>query len=581
MAVAQSAKTVDAGTTWTVDQTTQLSNLTIGEKAKLSAPLGHSLTMTVNGVETAMKAGTYSGNIVLTVADDILVKYNDMGDTLKHLFRTAVYIDDGKYVASKSVPTAVVGGSVTDTEAKDLSLTSKSDKFNGIIVEGNSKYTIDNPVIDFTGNGGNDFVGFGAGIKSSGKADVTVNNAKVVTRGSIRTAIFVGGESTMHVNNSSIEVFNGPLPANKASGIRESPMDQVPWGLGLVGNIRATNLVDHGTAYYNHSHIKSQGWGALSIDDAQHVRLFVTDSTIETVESGYGAYSIGDSIDTFKHSTLKVASVGLIMASEGSGVFTDGTTVNSGLYGVMIHNAGGGHLTIEKGSSFHTKNAVIEVKSSGTNIDVDGAQLQADNGVILQAMVNDDIGPAGDASAVGPATGPNVPAGGGPGTMTSDGSPTVPPSGGPNVVSKKTYSKDIIANFKNVTLTGDFFNGRPNEGELTINFEKSTIQGAISTTTTKPENGVAPNSATRAMVGRVLNTIAATNDKYGLKLSLDGASKWTVSKTSYLTSLTIAKGGTITAPEGQNLAMTVNGKRVPVKAGSYNGKIVLEVSPKA
>jgi hypothetical protein len=283
---------------------------------------------------------------------------------------------------------------------------------------------------------------------------------------------------------------------------------------------------------------------------------------------------------------LKVAGVGLIMASEGSGVFTDGTTVTSGRYGVMIHNAGGGHLTIEKGSSFNTKNAVIEVKSSGTNIDVDDAQLHADNGVILQAMVNDDIGPAGDATAVGPGGttgpgGPNVPAGGGPGTMSANGSPTVPPGGGPNVAAKKTYSKDVFANFRNVNLKGDFFNGRPGEGELFLKFEKATIEGAISTTTTQPEGGTAPNSTTREMVGRVLNTPAASNGKFGLKLSLDSASKWTVSKTSYLTSLTIAKGGAVNAPEGQTLTMTIDGKQVPVKAGSYRGKIVLKVAPKA
>ena len=583
VAVAQSAKTVDAGATWVVDQTTQLSSLTIGEGAKLSAPSGHSLTMTVDGVETAMKTGTYTGNVVLTVADDIVVHYSDMGSILTHHFRTAVYIDNGKYVPEKSVAAAVVGGSVTDTETKDVSLTSKSDKFNGIVVVGDSKYTITNPVINFAGNGGNDFVGFGAAIKSSDKADVTVNNAKIVNKGSIRTAIFVGGESTMHVNNTSIEVFNGPLPANTASGVRESPMDQVPWGLGLTGNIRATNIVDHGTAYYNNSHIKAQAWGALSIDDAKHVRLNVSDSTIETVESGYGAYSIGDSIDTFKHSTFNVAGVGVIMAAEGSSVFTDGTVVNSKRFGVMVHGGGGGHITIDKGSIFNTKNAAILLKSTGVNIDIDNAQFHAENGVILQAMVNDDTGMMGGPGMPGGAAGPGGAGGpGGPGGAAGGPGMGIPASGGPGTgASTKQYSKDIIANLKNVDLKGDFFNGRTGEGELILNLEKACVTGAISTTTTKPEGGKAPNSETREWVGRVLNTPTATNEKFGLKLTLDSASKWTVSRTSYLTSLTIAKGGAVEAPQGQSLTMTVDGKQVPVKAGSYKGKIVLAVTPKA
>ncbi len=595
-AQAATAKTVTAGTTWVVDKTTQLSSLTIGKDAKLGAPSGHSLVMTVNGVETAMKAGTYTGDIVLTVADEIFVKYSDMGKELKYYFTTAVYVDNGKYILGKSVAAAAVGGTVTDTEAKNLSITSKGDNFNGIVVVGDSKYTIDNLKIDFTGNGGNDFVGFGAGIKSSGKADVTVNSANIVTRGSIRTAIFVGEHSTMHVNNSSIEVFNGPEPANTAFGKRVAPMDQVPWGLGLTGNVRATNLVDYGTVYYNNCHIKAQGWGALSVDGAEHVRMYVTNSTIETVDSGYGAYSIGDTIDTFKHSTFNVASVGLIMAAEGSDVLTDGSVLNSKGYGVVVHSAGNGHLTIDKGSTIHSKYAAIEVKSSGVNILVDNAKIQADNGVILQAMVNDDTGamggpgmPAGG-GAGGPGQGGPNPGGPGAGGQNNGGAAGVGQSGNPMAPggpgdtrgpeAQRKTDPNIVATFKDVNLEGDFFNGRTGEGDLILSLENATIAGAISTTTTKPSNGKAPTSETREWIGRVVNTLTQTDEKHGLKLTLDSASKWTVSRTSYLTSLTLAKGAVVEAPQGQSLTMTVNGKQETIQAGSYQGKIVLAVALK-
>ena len=45
--------------------------------------------------------------------------------------------------------------------------------------------------------------------------------------------------------------------------------------------VRATNLVGNGTLYLEDSHVRAQGWGALSTDDASRVRMFVKDSLIE------------------------------------------------------------------------------------------------------------------------------------------------------------------------------------------------------------------------------------------------------------------------------------------------------------
>ena len=48
-------------------------------------------------------------------------------------------MDYGKVVPSKSVAAGVVGGEMTDTEAKNITITSKGEKFNGIIITGDSK----------------------------------------------------------------------------------------------------------------------------------------------------------------------------------------------------------------------------------------------------------------------------------------------------------------------------------------------------------------------------------------------------------------------------------------------------------
>ncbi|KAH2813745.1 hypothetical protein KXV85_004925, partial [Aspergillus fumigatus] len=156
--------------------------------------------------------------------------------------------------------------------------------------------------------------------------------------------------ATVHVNDAEIEVLNGTLPAGYKFTVDMGKMMEVPWMLGLSGNVRATNLVDYGTVYYNRSHIRAQGWGAVSTDDSIKVRMFVKDSLIETVESGYGCYSIGDSVDSFSHSIIRAADIGCIMAAQGSILISVGTRVEAGQYGVMMHSAaGGGQLVIDKG----------------------------------------------------------------------------------------------------------------------------------------------------------------------------------------------------------------------------------------
>ena len=45
-----------------------------------------------------------------------------------------------------------------------------------------------------------------------------------------------------------------------------------------------------------------------------------------------------------------------------------------------------------------------------------------------------------------------------------------------------------------------------------------------------------------------------------------------------LTSLTVAEGAALAAPEGQKVTMTVDGKETEIKAGTYKGDIVISVT---
>jgi hypothetical protein len=54
--------------TWTVTDTSYLTALTIATSANIKAPKGYEVTMTVDGSEKATRAGSYKGNIVLTLS---------------------------------------------------------------------------------------------------------------------------------------------------------------------------------------------------------------------------------------------------------------------------------------------------------------------------------------------------------------------------------------------------------------------------------------------------------------------------------------------------------------------------------
>lgn len=520
--------TVGSNETYEVTETTTLSSLTIEDGGAMEASDGYSLTMTVDYVETPIEAGSYEGDIVLTITDQIAVTYGSL-DTV--YWRTAVYVEDGEYDSDKSVEASWETGTVTDSTATDLTITSIGENFNGIVVLGDSTYTIDSPVINFTGNGGNDFSGYGAAIVSKDTSNVTVNDAEIINTGCVRTAVFAGGTSTMTVNDSVIEVNNGTLPDDYETNTTMGEMMEVPWQLGLVGNCRATNLVGSATANYNNTSITAQGWGCLSTDDADGVTLNATNCTISTIESGYGAYCIGSgTVDTFSNCTVDVADMAMILCQGGHGIFTDGTTVDSGRFGVMAHGESA-TLTIED-STFNTEETVIQFKSTGGSITVENSTLDSDTGIILQTMMNDD---------------PNY--------------------------SSSTSVDDLDATFGDMDMTGDLVNAM--YGTVIVTLENSSITGAITTATAESTGTI--SQETYYNIGDVTNTYETTG--YGMTVSLDSGSSWVVDTASYLTGLTIASGASVSAPDGYTLTMTVGGVETDIESGSsYSGVIVLTVN---
>lgn len=123
------------------------------------------------------------------------------------------------------------------------------------------------------------------------------------------------------------------LPYDYEDNVMPGNMRRVPWMHGLRGNCRATNLADYADALYEDCTITSEGWGVMSTDGVRRCRLTLKNCDVAvTGPSGYGAFSIGDCIDTFEDCRIDVPDYALIMANEtASGTFKN-TKVDAGRF---------------------------------------------------------------------------------------------------------------------------------------------------------------------------------------------------------------------------------------------------------
>jgi hypothetical protein len=586
---------------WVVEKSTGLRSLTIDEGASLAAPAGKSLTMTIDGVGTTIQPGSYRGNIFLTVSDELLLPASGLMRKGKpRPYRTAILIKDGKYIKEKSIPAIVHGGKVTDSATVGATIYGCEESFNGIIILGDSTYTIDGLNIDFEGMGRNDWIGLGAGIYCGDNAKVTVNNSTIKLHSITRCA--------MHACGHSVTTFNNCLLSNV------SP--QTDWmnpGNGFSGSNRTTQECDYATTYYNNCHIISNGWGALSHDGGLQCRMYLKDSTIEVVGArahGYGAFSIGDCFVSYDHCTVNVQGYPLLMGNvEGKcdGEIVGGTVINSTRFGVKIRGTVGSELKVDN-AIFNTASSTFVVTEANAYMNINSAILNPANGIILQLA--DGLG-----------------------ASDPDGKFYIPEPKADTVITGRDLTKtkpkiDVFMTVSNTNVTGDFYNSTTNlnakrtspppaldeDGKpivlgvppevleyalpdeprlpdlppeeerqgprnLDLKFVNTRVKGVISAATAVYQEGI--KVIDNYVNGRETDSIIQTAHEpvnNGVILSFDKDSVWTVTGTSYLTSLNIAKGAVIKAPEDKTLTMTVDGVKKTIAPGTYKGKIVMTVA---
>lgn len=593
-AAAGDSVTVAAGQTWIVARTTRLRSLTIEPGGTVLAPDGQSLTMTVDGVETGQRltatggtdtrlvAGAYHGRIVLTVAAAHLVPWQ----ALIFPFRQALYVEDGGVDAVRA---AVTGGKFGASAADGIGIASTGEAFDGVYVADGS-YTVTRSRIALRGNGRSDFVGYGAAVVGTGSGTrLVLDGVDIDNQGSVRTGVVADDGSNVIVKNSRIRTRDGVLPADYQSTVDLTYMQQAPWMLGLVGNVRATNLLGTDTkASYLNSSIYSEGWGVLSTDTGQDTHLTAVDSTIGTGSEGYGSYAIGNATEEFLGSSFDVGtyaainrggsihygdstpaavaaldtSLGLgLSARELAALPVRHTTIDSARWGVMWHGAG--TVAIDGGTRLDTARATFLDKGQQVGIAVDGshgARLTPRDGVLLQMMEDDDPGP----QMVD-------------GKLLNTGvyhEPTGAPAKTPGFDVTAAHPTDATATFSHIALRGDFYNGLRQARNLVLTLDDSRLAGVVSATTTRHAIDTI-TSADYEQLGQVTDTAGPVLNN-GVLVDLRGGSTWTVTGLSYLSRLSIGAGAAVV---GKHLTMTVDGTPTrPLAGRTYTGAIVLTAS---
>lgn len=585
---------------------------------------GYYLTMTVDGVEVPYVVGkAYTGNVEFKVTPALgKIGSLDTHDSNNYKHRTALYVNKDGIVKENSVLSAILTGTrgqYTENGVNGIIVNSETPGFSSIIVENNkgngTKYftikdSVFNAFTDSDGSDASDFTGYGAAISGYGDVNLTLDNVKVNTEGVAKVAFLADQGADMLVKNSKFTVIGGTLYDNYLNNAAFNKMVAPPWVLGISGNARGTNLLgENSTHTFVDCDFEVNDWGVLSVDAGLHGSINVINSDLRTISNtGYGIYVIGEAVENMYGVRFDVGTYPAILTG-GSIRFTSSegvksyetvnglgetiynnikseragrpTVVNS-QFGVMAHNSG--KIILEKDTEFHTKNAAFLIKSGQVDISVDDSTLDVEDGTILQMIDNDD-------STVGV----NVELSTELNTFPIFNTVFNEAAGYPATAFAKTTADAVTAKFTNVDLEGNMYNATgyvadPKGLSVTLG-ENATLKGAISASSAMHvQMELSPDGYYYDYVkdadGNYVQATNFTIDEYYLlghvvnkpydngynkvEVKLTDNAKWTVTDSSYLSSLTVGKDAMIKA------SMTVNGVKTPIVAGqTYIGNIIL------
>lgn len=587
-----------------IDEPLTTNSLIIEEGAELIAPEGKYLTLTANGLGRELRPGRYDGDVRITLADSYVKQAVSMGENKRLLMHGAVFVRDGRLLSEHCAPGSIWKGEATDRHADGLYVASSAPDFCGVVVDGDSEYTISNSRFDFTGAGSDDFMGMGSAIAAYGRARVAVKNTKMNFSGVTRCAVHVGGESVVYCTDCDITNWSP-----------EHDLGDWSWGIAVRGTNRLTQLTDNGTLYFDRCRLLTNGWGVCSIDGSTYANMFFKDSSLTLTgpdAHGYGAFCIGPTHIRYDHTEVDVYGYPIFLMGMG-GVATfdvyNGSVIRGRRFGALIMNDDNGVLTV-KDSTIDVGKAVFVAKGSASTIRVERSVLKSGSGVILQLMDNDEGGMDVDDYKI--------------------------PVGVCDVrdenhdLAEIDPARDVIVNLDSMDVRGDFFNSTTN-----IHAERNCARGGMNTQPTfggmfAPPEGAesildmpmpedappvhhehdadlrgAKNMLIRLKNTRLEGRVSSASFAYregltvidqfsrrelsnitqapapainnGAVLHLDRDSTWIVTGLCRLSGLSLESGALVRPTAGKTLRMTVDGMEASISAGSFLGDICITV----
>ena len=566
---------------------------------------------------------TFEGDVVITLVEKDAssnsgnAKFGDDAGSLvgDFYFTAAAYFNEDGYQEKSSVVEAQDPACVIDESTNTITgmyYMSVGDYMSGVYANAGDVTVKDSLFIAY-GKGGDDFTGRGISVVAAGDAKMTVDGCFFVSEGALRSAIWSGSSAEMDVVNTVVQTYNDTelVAYNTDDNYATPMMQQVPFALGLTGNIRATLDAGMATINFKDSLIASNGWAVLSTDSGSGT-LTATDTTAvlgyidvaDAVEEG--AY---DDIVTVNGMDYAVTA-GRVGEESGYVCFCDGFT--NYVYGGRWYAPDylciitGGKVTIDESengrfygwcdrigfmfnkanpstgldiseSHFDVTDTLLLVKSGGGNgaaISLDDVTLNllGDNpwsGNILELIDTDDLG-------------------GGPGATTY----TVPFG---------TYEEYLAAesggeggttslSIRNTELEGNIYNSVGSQtGSQTV-FKRDTI--AVSLENAEVIGVISSAYAAHCAEDGTLLTGAITVDSYGREGTYDYLtigrvrnfaaptvnnpvtltlkdSTWEVTGLSYVSSLTVDSSSVVVGDVYQD------GQKLELKAGTYENVVAV------
>lgn len=580
--------------------------------------------LTVDGVQYDLYNAantTYTGDVVISLvekANSASTGNSKFGDDAGSLigpfyYTAAAYYDEEGYHAESSVTAAQGGATVSDKGVSGMTFDSQGDYFTGVYANG-GELSITDSTFTAIGKGGDDFTGQGCAVVASGEAIMTIDDCVFETEGALRSAIWAGGSSMVDVKNTVVQSRNDTelVPYSPDDNYATSMMQQVPFALGLTGNIRAT--LDCGTAdiYFTDSLIASDGWAVLSTDSGSGMldardsvalvgyvepveegKAYDSTYTVSGVEygltygragvlSGYIAYC--DGFTDYAYGGEWYAPDYLAIITGGS--VTIGASENSRFYGWSDRIGFMSHKTTVKAlldvseADFDIADTFAMIKSTGgsgetinlTDITVNIGTENPWSGSLLQVIDTDDLG-------------------GGPGATTFvvpygdyDAYLNAGNSGEGGQTNLTIASSEIAGNVYNSvgSMNGDSFKS----DAITVTLNDAALEGVVSSAYaahcddegTLLIGDITVDSYNREgtydylTIGRVMNFAAPTVNN-PVNLVLNG-STWTCTGLSYVASLTLDDASEIDGDVYQN------GEKLELAAGTYENVIVVPAGEK-